>query len=448
MGWLGNLCSKVGNAARSAGNTVVRGVKSAGNVVIRGVKATGKAISKGLSLAREKASQACDWIAEKGDKFIDNVKETYQKVKPFLQKARPWMDKIAATVTTRGFPWAGLAIAGAGKVLDGLFALENSPVAQKLEEALRGVIKFTQFIKQRYLTPEELKEAQQYQEELANAQQMNVSEEEKRSLQLMQMLNNYAIIKVQLRDVLEMGVSDFQQYLRLRAVQKLLDEADHKLTTAISLEQINADDVFLINVAQQLLEMAELSEGDTLKLNDITAERFGKSLIPFVFEELILVWEQKRTELEKAWKECSQEVAKDKVLKNRLEVAKRMSDLTTEETQIYNELLPRLTGLETKLHRLGKEHHSMKSYVYAAEGFMQILEKDEGLLQAEDKDYLIEDSAEIASIIMKVAQNNVDWDMLTSDEQSLITDYANIFEQEGKARAEHLAQEIGIEMVA
>lgn len=430
MGWFSNLCSKVGNAVKET------------------AKATVKAVGKGLAWAREKASQACDWIAEKGDKFIDDVKETYQKVKPFLQKVRPWMDAAAATVSLAGFPWLGGAIAGTGKVLDILFTLENSPVAHKLEEALRGVIKLAQFIKQRHLTPEELKEAQQYQQAFANAEQMNLSEEEKRSFQLMQMLNNYAIIKVQLRDVLEMGVGDFQQYLRLRAVQKLLDEADHKLTTTANLEQINADDVFLINTAQQLLETAELSENDTLKLNDITTERFGKALIPFVFEELILVWVQKQTELEKAWKECSQEVAKDKVLKNRLEVAKRVSDLTAEEVKVYNELLPRLTGLETKLHRLDKERRSMKSYVYAAEGFMQILEKDEGLLQAEDKDYLIDDSAEIASIIMKVAQSNVDWDMLTPDEQSLITDYANIFEQEGKARAEHLAQEIGMEMVA
>lgn len=430
MGWFSNLCSKVGNAVKET------------------AKATVKAVGKGLAWAREKASQACDWIAEKGDKFIDDVKETYQKVKPFLQKVRPWMDAAAATVSLAGFPWLGGAIAGTGKVLDILFTLENSPVAHKLEEALRGVIKLAQFIKQRHLTPEELKEAQQYQQAFANAEQMNLSEEEKRSFQLMQMLNNYAIIKVQLRDVLEMGVGDFQQYLRLRAVQKLLDEADHKLTTTANLEQINADDVFLINTAQQLLETAELSENDTLKLNDITTERFGKALIPFVFEELILVWVQKQTELEKAWKECSQEVAKDKVLKNRLEVAKRVSDLTAEEAKVYNELLPRLTGLETKLHRLDKERRSMKSYVYAAEGFMQILEKDEGLLQAEDKDYLIDDSAEIASIIMKVAQSNVDWDMLTPDEQSLITDYANIFEQEGKARAEHLAQEIGMEMVA
>lgn len=430
MGWLSNTCSWVADKVSS------------------GARAVGRAVSSGLSWAREKASQACDWIAEKGEQFIDNVKNAYQVVKPFLQKAKPWIDSVAKAVAAAGFPWAGAMIAGVGKVIDGLFKLENSPVAKKLEQALRGVIKFAQFIKQRYLTPEEVREAQDYQREFDRAEQMQLDNEQRKAIQLAQMLNNYGIIKVQLRDILEMGVSDFQHYLRLRAVQKLLDEADHKLTTTQSLDQVRPDDVFLINTAQKLLETAELSENETIKLDEITQQRFGKPLVPFVFEELILVWVQKQTELEKSWKECSQEVAKDKVLKNRLEVAQRVSELTAEEKQIYQDLLPKLTGLETKLKRLDKERRSMKSYVYAAEGFMQILEKDEGMLQAEDKDYLIDDSAEIASIIMKVAQNNVDWDMLTADEQSLITDYANIFEQEGKARAEHLAQEIGMEMVA
>lgn len=407
-------------------------------------------VSSGLSWAKEKVSQACDWIAEKGDKFIDDIKETYQKVKPFLQQIRPWMDNLAQIAGTAlpQFPWVGAVIAGAGKIIDGLFALENSPVAQMLEKALRGVIKFAQFVKQRYLTPEEVKEAQEYQQDFQKIGQMSLDDEQQKSIQLLQMLNNYGIIKVQLRDTLEMGVGDFQHYLRLRATQKLLDEADYKLTTTTSLDQVNTDDVFLINTAQKLLETAELSENDAIQLDEIIQKRFGKSLIPFVFEGLILVWVQKQTELEKAWKECNQEVAKNKVLKNRLEVAQKVSELTSEEQQIYHDLLPLLTGLETKLKRLDKERRSMKSYVYAAEGFMQILEKDEGMLQAEDKDYLIDDSAEIAGIIMKVAQNNVDWDMLTADEQSLITDYANIFEQEGKARAEHLAQEIGMEISA
>ncbi len=426
MGWFSSFCGAISS----------------------GVRAVGSAISSGLSWAREKASQAMDWIADRGERFIDNVKNAYRAVKPFLEKARPWIDSVAKAVTAAGFPWAGGMIAGIGKVIDGLFKLENSPVAKALEKALRGVIKFAQFVKQRYLTPEEMQEAEEYKETFADTDNMHLTDEQRNALQLAQMLNSYGLVKTQLRDMIEMGVGDFQHYLRLRATQKLLDEADHKLTTTKNINDVNPDDLFLINTAEKLISTAELSKSDALKLDEITQKRFGKSLIPFVFEELMVVWAKKQKELEKAWQDCSQEVAKDKVLKNRLEVAKKVSELTTEENEIYNALLPRLTGLEAKLQRLDKERRSMKSYVYAAEGFIQILEKDDGMLQAEDKDYLIDDSAEIAGIIMKVAQNNIDWDSLTEDEQNLITDYANIFEAEGKARAEHLAKEIGMEMSA
>ena len=121
MGWLSRACSAVGRAVSSA------------------VSSVGRAVSSGLSWAREKASQACDWIAEKGERFIDNVKNAYRAVKPFLEKARPWINSVAKIVAKAGFPWAGSLIAGMGKVIDGLFALENSPVAKSMEKALRGV---------------------------------------------------------------------------------------------------------------------------------------------------------------------------------------------------------------------------------------------------------------------------------------------------------------------
>lgn len=426
MGWFSSATSWISSKVSSAASYVK------------------EKVSEGLSWAREKASQAVDWIAEKGEKFIDDVKSVYKKVKPFLQKARPWIDNIAKTVGVK-FPWIGAALFGLGKVVDGLLALENSPVAQAVEKALRGAIKFAQFVKERYLTPEEMQEAEEYKETFSQAQQANnLSAEELKSLQLAEMLVNYGRVKTELRDVLEMGVGDFQHYLRLRATQKLLDEADHKLTTTQDINDISADDVFLVNAAEALISTADLSEESALRLDQIVQERFGKSLIPFVFEELMMVWVQKHQSLEQDWKNFSKEFSKERVLKTRLEVAKKTSSLTEEEQEIYKELLPRLTGMETKLTRLDKERRSMKNYLYAAEGFMQILEKNDQMLQDEDKDYLLDDSAEIAAIIMRVAQNNVDWDSLTEDEQSLITDYANIFEEEGKLRAQALQAEVEV----
>ena len=402
-------------------------------------------VSEGLNWARENASKALDWVAEKGETFIENVKETYQKVKPFLQKARPWIDKIAGSVSLK-FPWLGAALFAVGKIVDGLLALENSPVAQKLEKALRSIIKQSQYIKDRYFTDAEMQEAHQNKETFAETVNMDLTPDQRKSVQLAQMLNSYGLVKTELRDVLELGVNDFQHYLQLRATQKLLNEADYKLTTAQSMDDVSVDDIFLIEIAEKLISTADMTEEEVIHLDEIVEERFGKTLIPFVFEELIMVWVDKQLSLENQWRNLSKDLAKERVLKTRLEVAKSTSNLTAEEQSIYEELLPKLTGMETKLKRIDGERRSMKNYVYAAEGFMQILEKDEALLIAEDKDYLIQDSGEIASIIMRVAQNNVDWDSLTEDEQSLITDYANIFEEEGKLRAEKMHQELEMEV--
>ena len=430
MGWLSRVCSSVVSVASSV------------------VSYASEKVSKGLSWAREKAATACDWIAEKGEAFIDRVKDVYKKVKPFLQKVKPWLEKAALLAP---FPWLRTGLIVTAKAIDALVTLENSPVLHALEKAVRKTIKLAQFIKERYLTPEEVEEAKENRDAFMQAEQQyesELSEEQQKALQLNEMLNNYGILKVELRDVLEMGVIDFQHYLRLRATQKLLDMTEQKIIAVESIDDITSDDIYLIKTAESLLSTAQLSDDEAIRLDSIIQERFGKSLIPFVFEELMVVWVEKQQTLEEQWTELSKKLSKDRVLKTRLDVAKRTSELTEEETAIYNELLTKMSGEQAKLTRLDSERRSMKSYVYAAEGFMQILEKDDVILEAEDKDYLLEDSEEIASIIMRVAQNNVAWESLTDDEQSLITDYANIFEAEGRARADKLKHEIEVGVAA
>lgn len=430
MGRFSSACSWVGSAVSNA------------------VSYVSEKVSEGLSWAREKAAMACDWIAEEGESFIDKVKDVYKKVKPFLQKVKPWIEKAALFAP---FPWLTAGLMATAKAIDALLTLENSPVLHDLEEAVRKTIKLAQLIKERYLTPEEIEEAKENRDAFMQAEQQyesQLSEEQQKALQLNEMLNNYGILKVELRDVLEMGVMDFQHYLRLRATQKLLDITEQKIIAVESIDDINSDDMYLIKTAESLLSTAQLSDNDAIRLDGIIQQRFGKSLIPFVFEELMVVWVEKQQTLEQEWTELSKKLAKDRVLRTRLEVAKRSVDLTEEESEIYSDLLNKMSGEESKLNRLDNERRSMKNYVYAAEGFMQILEKDDATLEAEDKDYLIEDSEEIASIIMRVAQNNVAWESLTSDEQSLITDYANIFEAEGRARADKLKHEIEVGVAA
>lgn len=426
-GFLGSVGSGIGSVARG----VVGG------------------ISRAFSWAKEKAAQACDWIAEKGERFIDNVKEVYQKVKPFLQMAKPWIDTVARAISPY-FPWVSAAITVVGEVIDGLLTLENSPVAKKVEQGLRWVIKVAQFIRERYLNKKEMEEAEEHQREfnefLESEYARRLSLEQRQAIELQQMLNNYALVKTRLRDILEMGVPDFQAYLRLRAVQQLLDNAEKQLNEAQHISDILDDDKFLVNIAEQMLSTTELSGSDAQRLDKIVKQRFGTSLLPFVFNELLKVWFVKYIDLEKEWKEISAEVSKLKVQRTRLETNKKISGLTEQETKEYHDICAKFAGQETKLKRTGKERLSMKNYLFAAEGFMQILEKSEEELIAEDKDYLLEDTTEVASIIMRVAQNNIDWDSLEKEEQSIINDYSLIFQKEGRERMERLLKEIEVKI--
>ncbi len=406
-------------------------------------------VSRAFERGREKAIQAMDYIAEKGERFIDNVKSTYKAVKPFLKKARPWIDRIG-DIAGVPFPWLKPAISVIGVAVDGLLALENSPVAHALEKALRGVIKIAKFTKGRYLSEEEVVQAKQNKKALERADELYLTQEQQDAINLSTLLNNYSIIKKELRDLLEEGVTDFQQYLRLRAVQKLLDMAESKLTQTTNLNGISKDDIFLINIGEQLLNSEEMTEKDTLRLDDVIRQRVGKKLIPFVFEELMLVWVDKQVKLEADWNACRKEVSQLNAIRTRLESSKKVQALEADEQKVYDETVAKLSGQRAKLERLEKENRSMENYVYAAEAFMQLLEKDEKELIAEDKEYLIEDSPEIANIIMKVATHNIDWEALSEEERDLITDFAAIFKLDGRQRAKelHKQMENGIVEVA
>jgi hypothetical protein len=82
----------------------------------------------------------------------------------------------------------------------------------------------------------------------------------------------------------------------------------------------------------------------------------------------------------------------------------------------------------------------MKSYVHAAEGFLQVLEKSEEQFEEEGRDYILDDVATVGRLLIDCAQNGKQWDELSVDEQSLITDYANIFAADSKQRNQDLIE--------
>jgi hypothetical protein len=112
--------------------------------------------------------------------------------------------------------------------------------------------------------------------------------------------------------------------------------------------------------------------------------------------------------------------------------------LEPEEAAMLKELQDKLPPIREKLETQRKRTNEMRSYVFAAEGFLQMLEKNR-----EDyagKEYLLDDSAKAGMIIIECAQHGRQWEELTEDEQALIIDFANIYEEASRARAAKLVE--------
>jgi len=242
------------------------------------------------------------------------------------------------------------------------------------------------------------------------------------------------------------SIRDFEHYLRLRATQKLLNSVEQTLSTAQSIDDISADEIFMLEVGAKLLASdPTLSDQDTLHLDNIILKRFNKKLIPFVFEEMIIAWGKNLSEIEDEWTNLNREIAKDKVLKSRLEIAKKISELSKDEEVILLDLLTTLPIRLQKLETLEKQDREMRNYVYAAEGFLQFLEKTEEQLIEDEQDYLIDYCSSVGKIIIDCAQYGKKWESLNEEERGLIIDFANIFEEASKARAKQLVEvEVGV----
>ena len=61
-------------------------------------------------------------------------------------------------------------------------------------------------------------------------------------------------------------------------------------------------------------------------------------------------------------------------------------------------------------------------------------------MEQEDRSYVIEEGAAVGQIIVEVADKNTPFSQLKSEDQSLITDFANIFRKEAQKRMESVLE--------
>lgn len=391
---------------------------------------------------KEIAGKALDFMADKAESFVGTIKEVWEKAKPIIENViRPGVQFAAkwASVNLPTFPWVSSALTVFDKVLGALVAWDQTDMAKKVDVAIKWAISKARDLRNVWLNEEEMAEAEQHEEVLREARG-KVRGEAAQGIDLALLITNYTQLASRIKDVLENNnVSDFQHYLRLRAAQKLLNDTEQRLTEAQDISAIDEDDLFLTEIAAELLKaQPQISDLQAQRLDEIILQRFGKKLIPFVFEELIIAWGVNLDSLEKEWKKLNDNLSKKKVEMRRLETSQRLAELSTEESAQLVKLKAELPKLSAKMEQKRKKTGEMRNYVFAAEGFLQMLEKDPE--EYVGKEYLLEDSATVGMLIIECAQHGKRWEELSGDEQSLIIDFANIFEEASRARAAQLVE--------
>lgn len=436
MGWFSSACSWVGSAVSSVASAVGRGVSAAYNTV------------------KEVAGKAVGWLAEKAGNFVDGVKKVWETVKPYVAQIRVAL-KAAAAATAVTFPWLSGALVLLDKGLGALTAFENSPIAKKVQQAIDWSIKLAQRWQsnnkvnkkeeqqeREFLNEEELVQAKKHQEDLRFAEREVVPPEQRHQLELASVFNDFEISSADLDKTIKSAPEDFEHYLRLRATQKLLAMAEKKFRTAKTVDDISADDIFLVRIASDLIKVSpELSNNAALRLDRVLTEIHGKKLLPFVFEELIASWAKRADVLEKQWAQDNKTLSKETTLYKYLLGAKEIqSELSADEIQQLAALETTLPKQKEALTSLATRQRDMERYVGAAEGLLQVLEKTPEQIEAEDRAYLLEEGTHIGKLLIDCAQTDTPFSKLDKEDQSLLTDYANIFKNESKTRMKGLLE--------
>ena len=417
------------------------------------VSSVSQGVSSAFKTAQEVAGKAVGWLAEKADKFVDGVKEVWKTVKPYVEQIRAAIRAAAMVVP---IPWLSAALTLLDKGLGALTAFENSPIAKKVEAAIKWAINLAKRwqknkLKQddkikregEQLTADELEIAKRHQDTFRFAEREIVSEDQRHQLELASAINDFEIAKTDLANAIDLAPTDFEHYLRLRATQKLLNMADKKFRAAKSVDDLSADDLFLVRIASDLIKTKpELNKEAAIRLDRLLTERYGKKLTPFVFEELIASWASRSDVLVKNWEVDNRNYAKDSMLLKRLSLAKDVQgELSAEESAELAKLKIEVPAKKTALDGLATQQRDIERYVGAAEGFLQLLEKTSNQIEQEDRSYLIDDGAHVGRILIDYAEHpQKKYNDLSLEDQSLINNYANIFQNESKVRMKSILE--------
>lgn len=411
---------------------------SVSSFVSSAVDTVSSAVHYAWDTVKDVASRAVVFMSEKAESLVGGVKKLWAMVKPHLEKVRTMLITLAPMIP---YPWLKGAVLGLERLLATLENFDKSALAKKLNDAIAWAIAAAQKLKETFLTDAEMKAAKERKRAFAEAAN-HATAGQQHGLDLVTLINDYVMVQTGIKNLMENeGIDSFEHYLRLRATQKLLNHVEAVLQAAQTTAEISSDDIFLVSTGAALLaEQPELSDANAQRLDRIVERRYGKKLIPFVFEEMIGLWSQTWTSSEMAWEKENKNLAKDRSLLRRLSMEQRLSTLEPQDAAILAGLQDSVPVDTARVDTMAEQQRYLRKYVGAAEGFLQMLEQDGATLEAEGKGFLAEEGGRVGKLIIDCAQHGKSWSSLTEEEQALITDFANIFEEASKARAEQLIE--------
>ncbi len=247
------------------------------NMVSRAVSTVSSVVSK----VKEVAGKAIGFMAEKAEGFIGKVSQMWERIKPHISTGRKVLMMAAGMVTTPRLKGALMAI---DRGLAWLEKLDKQPLVNKAQKAIQWVIEWCKNAHQKQLENEALEEARRHAEALEAAER-ELEGSEKEAVSAIAMINHYMIAKAEVDIAVKRDhLQDFEYFLRLRAVQKLLAFYEKRIEAVKDVSDIDNDMRFLLFGAKALIKQdAGFCEGKTLRLDEITSRQFGKPIIPFIF---------------------------------------------------------------------------------------------------------------------------------------------------------------------
>ena len=393
----------------------------------------GRTVSATVRMAREVASATLVFMGEFGEAIIGGVKQVWSAVRPYVGVVRAALQAVAANASIH---WIGVVAHALDRTLGALTMFERSPVAQVVEAALNWMIRKGKELKERAqrdvfidVDAIEAAEAQKHGDALRLGMS-SVPEELRHEIRTAAMFTDLYAVSGKLNEIIENEkvVKNFDLFLQVRAVQKLIKNLYQKVASAKDTQEISEDDHFVASIARDLIDdRTELSPDQAARLDDILCKRTGQRLDVFVLEELVPVFKARHDELDKQWSIQNQRLAQTSASAHLIETSKVFAfdnKLSEEEEAHLINLKKEQSALEIAIEETRKKREFSLACAGAAEGLVQMLENSTEELSEHDLAFQKSEIEGISPLLRKCFDNPDAWSVLSSEQRTLLTEYA------------------------